>query len=187
MNEDVFKVPEVAQILHVSNTTVNRLLNSEKLKGYRPSENANWIIPRKNLIDYMKRQNIPLDLLETGTVKILVIDDENTITKSIKRVYQSDNKFEVDTAYSGFTAGAKMESFKPNVVILDKFFGDMDGRDFFKYIRSHDELSDIKVIGISGKMDEDEIQNLLDMGFDRFLQKPFSLSTLRKTVEELIL
>jgi len=186
MKEDVFKVPDVAEILHVSTTTVNRLLNSEILTGYRPSENANWLIPKKNLIEYMRTQNIPLELLRKDTVKILVIDDEEDLTGAIKRAFQPDNRFDVETAHSGFVAGARLESFKPHIVILDIFLGDMDGRDFFTHIREHDELSEIKVIGISGKLQEDEIQKLLDLGFNKFLQKPFKLSTLKKFVDDLL-
>ncbi|MFC1552741.1 response regulator, partial [Candidatus Latescibacterota bacterium] len=63
---------------------------------------------------------------------------------------------------------------------------DMDGREFFKHIRENPELNRIKVIGISGKILESDIQPMLDLGFDDFLPKPLKLDTLIEMVSKAV-
>ncbi len=93
-------------------------------------------------------------------------------------------KYQIESADSGFIAGSKLEVFKPDIVILDIFPGDIDGRDFLKFIRNHPELSESKVIGMSGKLDKYEIKELLEKGFDKFLSKPFNLESLIDAVKK---
>ena len=71
-------------------------------------------------------------------------------------------------------------------MILDIFLGDIDGREFFKHIREHDELDRIKVIGISGKLNKSEVEKTLEMGFDDFLQKPFEMGELKNKILQII-
>ncbi len=173
---------EVAKILSVSLPTVNRLLNSRELKGFRPSKNANWKITHTELIKYMNGHGIPMEFLEDDKVRVLVVDDEVSITKLVESAFDRIEGYEVESANSGFIAGAKLESFRPDVVILDIYLNDMDGREFFKHIRENSELNKIKVIGISGNILENEIQPMLDLGFDNFLTKPIEMDKLIKTV-----
>ncbi len=184
MGQDVYSVADVAKIIHVSIATVNRLLNSGKLKGYQPSENAKWKIPRKELLRYMREHNIPIEFLEGERTRILVIDDETSISDIIKMVFQEDRDVEIDSAYSGFQAGLKLESFRPDIILLDIYLGDMDGRELLQHIRNHPELHGARIIGISGMMSGQELDKMLMAGFDAFIQKPFQLNALKETVRE---
>lgn len=125
---------------------------------------------------------MPLEFLGGDKIKILVVDDEVNMTKAIKRAFQNVDQFHIETAHSGFSAGAKLESFKPDVVVLDIYLGDMDGREFFKHISEQPEFNGIKVVGISGKLSSTEIEPLLDKGFIAFLQKPFKMEELKETI-----
>ncbi len=186
MKKDIFTVSEIAKIFKISTITVNRLLNNNRLKGFRPSEKANWKVTRKNLIQYMDENDIPMEFLSGNKTKILVVDDEVSLTRMIERTFQDIDKFQVETANSGFIAGAKLESFKPDVVVLDIFLGDMDGREFFDHIQDHPELNKVRIIGITGKLSQDEIQPLLDNGFSAFLLKPFKMNKLKETILEVV-
>lgn len=182
MEKSIFTSGEVAKICSTSLQTINRWLNSGELPGYRPTPKADWRITRKNLVKFMKENNIPLEFINGDKIKILVIDDEPSIPRTIQKVFKNEEKFEIETASSGFTAGAKLESIKPDVVILDIFLGDMDGREFFKYIHNHPDLNNVKVIGISGKLRKEEVEQLYKTGFDAFLKKPFIMSELKETI-----
>jgi len=186
MTKDVFTAPEVGKILRVSRHTINRWINNGKLKAFRPAENAIWKVTRKELVKFMEANGIPMEFLKDDKIKILVVDDEVNLTKFIQRAFQDVDQFQIEIALSGFIAGTKLESFKPDVVVLDIYLGDMDGRDFFQHIRNHPELNGTKVIGISGKLREDEIQPLLDQGFDDFLQKPFKAEQLKEAILKIV-
>jgi len=186
MFKEVYTVPEVAKIFKISTVSVNRLLQNNKLQAFRTSENANWKIPRKDLIIYMTKNNIPMEFIHAKEIKILVIDDEVLVTEAIVEDFNNSTDFIVETAHSGFAAGTKLETFRPDIVILDIFLGDMDGREFFKYIRNHMELKSTRVIGISGKVKQNEIDEFVKMGFDKFIKKPFEMDILKNTIKELI-
>ena len=186
MNKDILTAGEVAKICRTSRQTVNRWLKYGELKGYRPTKKSDWRITRKELLKFMVENNIPLEFINEGKIKILVVDDEVNMVKTIERAFKNEEKFIIETAYSGFSAGIKLEKFKPEVIILDIILGDIDGREFFDYIRNHPEMNGTKIIGISGKLANDEIQPLLDKGFNEFLQKPFDMGELKKRILQLV-
>ena len=182
MEKELFTAPEIAKICKVSRFTVNHWINKGILKAFRPMEKGVWKVRRKDFITFMEKSGYPSEFLNGDKIKILVIDDEEIITETIERAFKNVSEFNIEIANSGFIAGAKLESFKPDVVLLDIFLGDMDGREFFNHIRKHPELNGIKVIGISGNLPESEIQPLLDDGFDNFLLKPFRMNELKKAI-----
>ena len=186
MSKDIFSTTEVAKICRVSRMTVNRWLKEGDLKGYKSTPKSNWRVTKKELIKFMFSNNIPMDLLKTDRVRILIVDDEKYITSFISRALEKERNFEIDIANSGFKAGIKLTEFKPDLVILDIILGDIDGREFFKHIKEDPELKEIKVIGISGKIDPLEEQSLLNMGFCAFIRKPFKINKIKDTIFKLI-
>ena len=189
--KDLFSTSEIAKILRVSVPTANRWLNSGKLKGFRPSNNANWKVTRKELVKYMKEHDIPMEFLVGDKIKILIANGDVNITRTIRRALQGVDQFQLEIAHSCFSAGTKLESFKPDVVvldicILDKCIVDIGCREFFQHIRNHPEINGTKVIGISGKLKKSEIKSLLEQGFDDILQKPFKMEKLKETIITMI-
>ena len=64
MIKDVFTATEIANICRVSRQTVNRRLNNEIIKAFRPTRKANWKITRKEFVKFMKDNNIPMEFLK---------------------------------------------------------------------------------------------------------------------------
>ncbi len=186
MKKDVYSIPEVAQLLKLSRHTVFQWVKKGYLKAYQPAINAAWKVTRSEVLRYIKEHNIPLEFLNDDKIRILVVDDEVGITTFISKALKKERNFEIEIANSGFKAGVKLTEFKPDIVILDIFLGEMDGREFFKHIKEDPELSEIKVIGISGKIDMSEEQSLMDIGFNAFVRKPFKINKIIDTIFELI-
>ncbi|MFC1563599.1 response regulator [candidate division KSB1 bacterium] len=182
--KEIFTIPEIAKLLDVSRHAVYKWVKKGYLTAFQPARNADWKVTRKELVRYIKDNNIPMEFLPENKIKILIVDDEKFVVRTIKMALSNSDQYQIESANSGFIAGAKLESFKPDLVILDIFLGDVDGREFFNHIRDHSELSKTKVIGISGKLANDEIKELLDKGFDDFISKPFKLDTLKNIVKE---
>ena len=127
-----------------------------------------------------------MEFLKKSNTKILIIDDEDLVVKALKEKFKESTDFLIETANSGFNAGVKLENFKPDIVILDILLGDMDGRELLNHIRNHPELKNTKVIGISGKVEEEEINKIMETGFDKFISKPFEFHILKNIIEEMI-
>jgi len=62
----------------------------------------------------------------------------------------------------------------------------MDGRELFSHIIENPELSNTKVIGISGKIDPSEEQSLINLRFDSFIRKPFKINKIKEKIFKLI-
>ena len=105
MAKDVFTAGEIAKICRTSRQTVNRWLNSGEIEGFRTTETAIWKVTRKELIKFMKKNNIPLEFINGNKIKVLVVDDEENMVKSIMRFLRDDDRFILDSANSGFKAG----------------------------------------------------------------------------------
>src|SRR5512136_2897770 len=109
--KQVFTTGEVADICKLSQQTVIRCFDSGRLQGYRVPGSRFRRIPREALIQFMKEHNIPLDQLETGKMRVLVVDDDPAIVEMLVEVLERDGRFEVETAVTGFDAGLKTRAF----------------------------------------------------------------------------
>lgn len=182
--KDILTTGEVAKICNVAPRTVSKWFDSGQLKGYRIPGSKDRRIPLSALIRFMKQHNIPLDGLQSGQTRVLLVDDETEIVDVLEKVLAEQANYEVHTAHSGFSAGIECEKFRPHVMLLDMHLGDIKGEDVLKLIRSNDDLQLTKVIAMSGKLTDGQAQHLLNNGFDGYLKKPFHVRQVIEAVED---
>jgi adenylate cyclase len=115
--------------------------------------------------------------------RVLVADDEPAVTVLLSEVL-SYFGFEVIRAHGGVEALSLARAERPDLVLLDVMMPDLDGRDAGRAIKMDTELQRIPVVLFSSA-DEQEVQ-WRDAGADAFLQKPFSIQTLKELVQELL-
>ena len=102
--------------------------------------------------------------------KILVVDDEKRIVHFIRLNLEHDG-FEVLAAYNGTEALKRVREDLPDLVLLDVMLPDMDGFEVLRLIR---EVSDVPVIMVTAKGEEEDIVRGLELGADDYITKPFS-------------
>lgn len=105
---------------------------------------------------------------------ILVVEDDNPISKFIKVSLEAQNYKCIETNL-GSNAISLVYSANPDIIILDLGLPDMDGIDVIKQIR---ENTKAKIIVVSARGRERDKVEALDMGADDYLTKPFSISEL---------
>src|SRR3972149_4948074 len=115
----IFTTGEVAQICKVSQQTVIRCFDSGRLQGFRVPGSRFRRIPRESLIAFMKNNEIPMDQLETGKKRVLVVNDDEAVVEMFNELLERDGRFDVRTAASGYDAGVLTEPFRPDVLLLD--------------------------------------------------------------------
>lgn len=184
--KSVFTTGEVAEICKLSQQTVIRCFDQGRLQGYRVPGSRFRRIPREALIQFMKEHNIPLDQLDPGKTRVLVVDDDPAIVEMLVELLERDGRFEVETAATGFDAGMRTRSFRPDVIVLDYMLPDINGNAVCRSIRSDESLRDVKVIIVSGVVERDHVEKLLEDGADDFIQKPFSIEQLVNRISELV-
>jgi excisionase family DNA binding protein len=184
--KNVFTTGEVADICNLSQQTVIRCFDSGRLRGYRVPGSRFRRIPRDALIQFMKEHNIPLDQLEFGKTRVLVVDDDPAIVEMLVELLERDGRFEVQTAATGFDAGLKTREFRPEAIVLDYMLPDINGNAVCRSIRNDPSLRDVKIIIVSGVIDREHVDRLLADGADDFIQKPFSIEQLVTRITELV-
>lgn len=187
-DKQVFTTGEAAEICNVSQQTIIRCFDNGRLSGFRVPGSRFRRIPRSELIRFMKANEIPTDILESGSARkrILVVDDDNQIVDLFVDVLTRDERFEVKTAATGYDAGLLTESFRPHLVLLDYMLPDINGNLVCERIKSNPELKDTKIIIVSGVVNQDEIDALTRAGSDGFVKKPFNIEKLVAYMAELL-
>lgn len=184
--KQVFTTGEAAEVCKICQQTIIRCFDSGRLRGFRVPGSRFRRIPRDELVRFMRDNNIPIDMLEGGKRRILVVDDDEQIVELFVDVLSRDDRFEIRTAGTGYDAGVLTEQFKPDLMILDYMLPDINGNVVCKTIRQNPALSAMKIIIVSGVVNADEVENLLNAGADEFVKKPFHIEKLLDQVEELL-
>ncbi|MBE99112.1 response regulator [Flavobacterium coralii] len=117
--------------------------------------------------------------------KILIVDDEPNIVMSLEYTFKKNN-FEVFIARDGQEALDILKSHLPDVVILDVMMPHVDGYATLEQIKKEERLNGCRVIFLSAKNKDSDIEKGLALGADRYMTKPFSIKKLVEQVNELI-
>ncbi|KAA0213961.1 MAG: response regulator [Leptolyngbya sp. PLA3] len=182
----VFTTGEAAQVCKVSQQTIIRCFDSGRLTGFRVPGSKFRRIPRDELIRFMKANGIPLDPLEGGKRRILIVDDDPAVNELFVEVLTRDGRFEIETAETGYEAGLLTESFKPHLMILDYMLPDINGNVVCERVKGRESTKDTRIIFISGVVNVSDVQSLLGAGADDFIKKPFDIDRLVSRIAELL-
>lgn len=117
--------------------------------------------------------------------KILVVDDDPYILMSLEFLMKK-NGFDVMVARNGTEALEIVDKQIPRLVLLDIMMPDVDGYAICKHIKSNKKLKDAKVVFMSAKTKEADIQKGYDLGASLYITKPFSTRDLMKQIRELL-
>lgn len=102
--------------------------------------------------------------------KILVVDDEPSITKLVS-AYLKPEGYEVYTAADGNAGLKAARTFKPDLIILDVMLPGLDGIELLSKLRRE---SDVYVIMLTARTEETDKIVGLSVGADDYVTKPFS-------------
>lgn len=174
----VFTTGEAAKICKVSQQTIIRCFDNGSLKGFRVPGSKFRRIPREQLFAFMRDNGIPTDALESGKRKVLIVDDDEELVELLTDVFEKDARFDVRTANNGFDAGMLVREFRPDLVVLDVMLPDINGKEVCQRIRSDDTLEAVKIICISGMVEQDKVAELKLAGANDFMHKPFNVDRL---------
>jgi DNA-binding response OmpR family regulator len=117
--------------------------------------------------------------------KILIADDEPNIVTSLEYLMQKSG-YDVKIARNGDEALALVESFLPDLVLLDVMMPRKSGYEVCQQIRERPDWLHIKVVMLSAKGREAEVNKGLSLGADIYITKPFSNQELIARIDDLL-
>jgi len=112
--------------------------------------------------------------------KILIVDDDRTMVSLLKILLEMDG-FDVVNISMGGQMIEKVRAEKPDLVLMDVFLSDADGKEVLVELRNTTDLADLKVVMTSGM---DLADQCMDSGADAFLLKPYTPEQLMKTIQQ---
>jgi signal transduction histidine kinase/predicted metal-dependent phosphoesterase TrpH len=205
--EDLFTVVSLEHLAFVANsdfherhhlTSWKSLIHAEKEK-----EALKWAILQRKLSLFFFNENgskgkqvqakiiheeteVAAQTEGPGKGKVLIADDERDLVAML--AYNLGKKgYQVLTAYNGFEAWERIESGRPDLLILDLMMPDLDGWELCRLVRRSQikEINDMGILMLTARaMPEDRVYGL-EIGADDYLTKPFSLNELVLRVEKL--
>jgi DNA-binding response OmpR family regulator len=117
--------------------------------------------------------------------KVLIVDDEANIVAALEYLLQR-NGYEVRSASHSDEALELVETFAPDLVLLDIMMPQRSGYEVCQRIRQREDSSRIKILMLSAKGREAEVSKGLSLGADLYITKPFSNAELVARIGELL-
>ena len=117
--------------------------------------------------------------------KVMLIDDDASIRRIGQTCLTKIGKWEVTLAASGYAAFELLDTYKPDVILLDVVMPDLDGITAFPEI--HRKTGGITpIIFMTAKVNDGEIERYLELGAAGVISKPFEPMQLAAEVESIV-
>jgi len=118
---------------------------------------------------------------KSSGLKILVIDDSNTIRRSAE-IFLKQGGHEVVLAEDGFDALSKIADYQPDLIFCDILMPRLDGYQTCAIIKRNDKFSETPVVMLSSKDGVFDKARGRMVGSQEYLTKPFTKDQLLQTV-----
>jgi len=116
---------------------------------------------------------------------VLIVDDEVHNSGVLEFVFKFHDA-KVRIADSGAECLRLIEKEVPTLILLDLSMPKMSGWDVLKIIRADEALKAIPVITITAQVMAGDREHALEAGFDGYIPKPISVSSIIKTIQEIL-
>jgi DNA-binding response OmpR family regulator len=118
------------------------------------------------------------------TRKVLIVDDEPNIVTALEFLLRRSG-YDVRLASNGAEALEQVDAYKPDVVLLDGMMPLKSGYEVCQRMRERPDLAHVRIVMLSAKGSEAEINKGLSLGADLYITKPFSTQELVATIDRL--
>lgn len=115
--------------------------------------------------------------------KILIIEDQIENWLLLKRIHEKVG-IQVRIAENGLQGLEIFKEWQPHLIWMDVRMPVMDGLEATKEIRKLEKGKEVKIIGISAHVFKDEIKNVMSVGMDSFVKKPYQFHEIYECLNE---
>lgn len=180
---------EIAAYCQVTLRAVLKWVSNGKLKAYR-TPGRHCRVRQSDFVDFLRRYNMPVPAdftsVSSPPKRVLIVDDDQTTTRSLQHMLNTAGGYAVDIAYDGFSAGYKFAVDRPDLMTLDLRMPVMDGYKVLSMLRADPRNAGVKILVVSAVSDQDEIEEVMGLGADDYLVKPVSSEKFLSKVAELV-
>lgn len=174
---------QAAKVCGVSIFSIQRWFDAGLLTG--STLPGGWRrISLESLNQFTKKHNIGPSTSDQSTVhRVLVVEDDGKLLSIIRDSLTQTGKYLVQTAVSGLEAGIALSQFQPQTLVLDIMLEDIPGVQLVRRIRESQHGRSMRIVAISGKSGDKDVDEILAAGANAYLKKPFQMEDLLKAIE----
>ena len=181
--KSIYTTHEVSRLLHVNPRSVINWIEQNLLPSYR-TPGGHRRIRREDLLAFLRKHQIPTPgPLVDEKFNVLIVEDEEEITKILKTYFERQGGYEIHSATDGISALIEVGRAKPDLLILDIMIPGVDGIEVCRRIKA-DPTNKTAIIAISGQPDWEK--RILQAGADSFMAKPLDLEKLQTEAKRLL-
>ena len=181
--KNIFTTHEVSKLLQVNPRSVINWIEQDLLNSYR-TPGGHRRIRRDDLLAFLRKHQIPIPpALTAEKLKVLIVEDEDSIVKILKAFFERQDLYEVSSASDGITALIDIGRLHPDLMVLDILIPGVDGLEVCRRIKE-DPTNRTAIIAMSGQPEVES--KILQAGADCFLAKPLDMDRLLEESKRLL-
>jgi signal transduction histidine kinase/ActR/RegA family two-component response regulator len=126
----------------------------------------------------------PIAMPASGSLRLLVVDDNVDAAETMAELLREAAGYDVRIETSGHAALAALETFTPDVAILDIGLPGMTGYELAQKLRANERFAGMHLIAVTGYGARQDRERALESGFDEHLTKPVRLARLLEAIAQ---
>jgi excisionase family DNA binding protein len=171
------KPSQVAELLRVEPGTIRNWALSGQLRA-AATPGGHRRFAYRDVLVFARRHGLSLAVPEGRKLRVLIVDDDASVRTMLERTLGSVDELEVETAEDGFSAGRRITSFLPHVVLLDIVMPGLDGIEICRGLKADPATADIRIIAMTGAGNSEAAEDVLESGAEQCLAKPIARADL---------
>jgi excisionase family DNA binding protein len=171
---------EVAEILMVSPITLRQWAQKGML-SFKITAGGHRRYVAEDVEAFKEKYKLDEHAAAGAAPRILIVDDDDGVREMLGTMIHEDlEDAEIDTAIDGFDAGSKIQTFRPDIVLLDLMMPGLNGIEVCKRLKADERTEDIRVIAMTGYPSEENVREIMNAGAECCLSKPFERNMLKE-------
>ena len=169
---------EVAEMMMVSPVTVRQWASKGELPALTtPGGHRRFV--KQDIEDFARQRGLALLPAARQETRILIVDDDQQLAGYLKELLSTCHEStKIEIAYDGFEAGQKVESFHPNIILLDLMMPGMNGYEVCRRIKTEPHTKPMRVIAMTGYPSEENVKKIIGEGAEICISKPIDTGNL---------
>jgi excisionase family DNA binding protein len=187
MLSKAFTTRQVAELAHVSQSTIANWISAGILPAFRTPGGHHRILPR-DFVRFLEDHGFPVpdELQVEAGLKLLVIDDDPASAKRLaEELVQLDQNIELSVAEGGVEGILRIGLERPDVVLLDLHLPDLPAAEICRQLRLKPETQRTLILALSARRSDQFKQSAQKMGVARVFFKPVDAQEILDGLREL--
>jgi two-component system chemotaxis response regulator CheY len=137
-------------------------------------------------LDYLEPEPLDLQKFSPDELHVLIVDDSFTSRRIIRQMMERLGIENFSEAENGKQAMELIENEFFDLIVTDYNMPEMDGEELSQFIRKHSTQQSVPLLMVTSETDQGRLAGIEQSGVSAVFDKPFTVETLRSTIQRLL-